>query len=165
MAVNQSFWQNKFLQKRFGTATDTKTWLYHQEPIPKLGCGRTLRLSYPVSISIFYSYDHGTMVGGSKHKGEINYQIDFVIICWFFFNDFVGFYFSGCSSHVHRFGFSGKIPYRLPHPVSIFVLNQKELPRRHLSQLETRIQRSANDVCYYHGNPVVEKTRWSKFDS
>ena len=49
--------------------------------------------------------------------------------------------------------------------MSIFVLNQEKLPRCHLSQLETRIQRSANDVCYYHSNPVVEKTRWSKFDS
>ena len=24
------------------------------------------------------------MVGASKHKGEINYQIDLIIICWFF---------------------------------------------------------------------------------
>ena len=37
-----------------------------------------------MSISIFYSYDHCTMVGASKNKGEINYQIDVVIICWFF---------------------------------------------------------------------------------
>ena len=106
------------------------------------------------------------MTTARKNKGEINYLID--LSCYnllIFFNDFDGFYFSGCSSHVHRFGFSGKIPYRLPHPLSIFVLNQEKLPRCHLSQLETRIQRSANDVCYYHSNPVVEKTRWSKFDS
>ena len=106
------------------------------------------------------------MTTARKNKGEINYLID--LSCYnllMFFNDFDGFYFSGCSSHVHRFGFSGKIPYRLPHPLSIFVLNQEKLPRCHLSQLETRIQCSANDVCYYHSNPVVEKTRWSKFDS
>ena len=86
MAKNQSlsFGKISFYKKRFGAAINTKTLLYHQEPTPKLGCGRTLRLSYPVSVSIFYSYDHCTMIGANKHQGEINYQIDLIIICWFF---------------------------------------------------------------------------------
>ena len=66
-------------------------------------------------------------------------------------------FFPGVTPDVHRPGLSRAVPHRLHGPVPLVGLRQEELPRRHLSQLASRLQRRADDVRCDNQYSVVEK--------